>query len=494
MSPSSPPPTWTFLREKSLSSKASSLTVSEEVDQLHAAGSPTSPYFNTITAVAVMRNTSYRKQPVLPSATKHPIVHPTTSSGGEHQPLFLPDSGEEQGPSTSSKTPLFLPEEREEERPRRKKRRISTKVLQSRTLDDLWQPRQELPHNQQNSSPSPIPGLSDPKPKLSPLTQKYKKQSLHNKLGRKPASLVKGKNPTPGSSLTFNIQTSHHIPPPEVIEISDSDEPDSSRSIRVNQAPLNFPVSSLPTGQEVIEIMSSDAEDVPQSPQSPLTQILPPQDSFPLLAQLPGVPPPHEVENMMDIDDTIQHSPLLPSSPSFPPPVPQASLVDTIERTLSNVTVSSSPTLPTYSFYASESVGDSEPEKAPLIEDTHNVAAPQATLPPPVGIIISQNIESDDDFHPPPPPSLSSLSHHTPLSGHPIPTVRHLLYGGPNGIFRDANASIVQHIQGALPQNPILHPLTLPPNACLDGETETSNCTGPISSEDSLTNHKQSHL
>jgi len=68
---------------------------------------------------------------------KRPIAPSTTSN--REQPLFLPDSDGEQVASMSTRTPLFLPEEGEEdERPRRKKRRISTKAIQPRTLGDLW--------------------------------------------------------------------------------------------------------------------------------------------------------------------------------------------------------------------------------------------------------------------------------------------------------------------------------------------------------------------
>lgn len=72
-----------------------------------------------------------------------PSTAPPTTSNREHQPLFLPDlDDEDHGPSISTRVPLFLPEEGEGERPRRKKRRISSKTIQSRTLQDLWQSSQ----------------------------------------------------------------------------------------------------------------------------------------------------------------------------------------------------------------------------------------------------------------------------------------------------------------------------------------------------------------
>lgn len=192
------------------------------------------------------------------------------------------------------------------------------------------------------------------------------------------------------------------------------------------------------------------------SPDLPDLTPIPPQTLSAPPAQLPEVSSPDEVESMMDVDDTIQHSPSPPPSP--PPPflpllIPQVDLtVDAIERTLSNVTVSSSPTYPTHPPHAFESVEDSEPEGGLSTEDRD---APQA---------------GSDDLDPPPSPSPSSPSHHTPLSGHPTPIVRYLLYGGPDGIFRDANASIVQHTPIS-PQDPNLQLATLP-SAHQDRETE----------------------
>lgn len=80
-----------------------------------------------------------RKRPIPPSVTRQIAPAP---SHAESLPLFLPELDQGQGPSTSVKTPLFLPEEREGGNPTRKKRRISSKVPQLRTLNDLWNPRQ----------------------------------------------------------------------------------------------------------------------------------------------------------------------------------------------------------------------------------------------------------------------------------------------------------------------------------------------------------------
>jgi len=154
----SPPPTWVFLREGlpsifhllaftspihlclgSPTSKGSSPVGSEEADQLHPSVSPTSAHLGPMAAQAITKSSQSKKRPVPPSP-RRPATPPATSNK-VHQPLFLPDSDEDQGPRTSMGTPLFLPEG-EGERPQRKKRRISSKATQSRTLDDLWRPRQ----------------------------------------------------------------------------------------------------------------------------------------------------------------------------------------------------------------------------------------------------------------------------------------------------------------------------------------------------------------
>lgn len=294
----------------------------------------------------------------------------------------------------------------------------------------------------------------------------------------------------------------------EVIEISNSDEPDSPRFTRMNQGLVKFSISSLETGQEVIEIMSSDAEDVPQSLHSPIqtspppgipqmspgrlrqpSQIggspnddfpdlthIPPQGSFSSSPQLPDVSSSEETENMMDIDDVIHHSPPPPlplPQPPLPLPIPQINLaVDAIERRLSNVTVSPIPSHSTHLPHASEFVEDSEPEIGLPTEVTHDRGASQVTPTPPMENTTVHSAESDNDSLPPPPPSSSSPSYHMPLSSHPTPTVRCLLYGGPHGIFKDANTSIVQHIQTTLPQKPISSPSSPPPDVHLDEESE----------------------
>jgi len=241
------------------------------------------------------------------------------------------------------------------------------------------------------------------------------------------ASSLKGKTPVKGSSLRFKARTSHHIPAPqEIIEISDSDEPDSSRFTGMNQDPSIPSTSFLETGQDIIEILSSEAEENLKSPHSPspLTQTLP------LPPQLPEVSSSCEIEKMMDIDDTTQHSPPIPFPPSLLLQMAQADPVDAIERTLSNVSVSSSPIHQSHPPHVFGSVDDSEPEGGPLTE------------------------ENNCDSHPPPPSSSGSPSNPIPPSRQPTPTVRCLIYSGPNGIFRDANASIMQHAQVILPQNP----------------------------------------
>ena len=105
----------------------------EEGDQL-----TTSPAPSHVPKSTARKNLLGRKHPI-PSANQ-PSVPPPTSHA-EPLPLFLPDSDEEQGPSTFTRTPLFMPDNEGGERPQRKKRRISSKTTQSRTLNDLWQPR-----------------------------------------------------------------------------------------------------------------------------------------------------------------------------------------------------------------------------------------------------------------------------------------------------------------------------------------------------------------
>ena len=309
-------------------------------------------------------------------------------------------------------------------------------------------------------------------------------------------------------SSTLNTYTRHHIPSSEIIEISDSDGPDPPQFTGVNQASVKFSISSLATGQEVIEIMSSDAEDVPPPPCSPLIQTvplpdipqtlpersrepthaggspdlpdstpIPPQSSFPPPPQSPEVSSPHEVENMMDVDDVIQHSPPPPPPPPICPslhlPIPQADLtVDAIQRTFSNVTVTSSPTHPTHPPHAPDFVEDSEPEAGPLTELAYDGDFPQVIPTPLVENNTVQTTSSEEDFHPPPSTSPSSQSHQTSLSRNPTPTVRGLLYGGPNGIFRGANTSIVQHIWATFPQNTIPSPPASLPSIHPDEEPE----------------------
>ena len=299
----------------------------------------------------------------------------------------------------------------------------------------------------------------------------------------------KGKKPAQASSFIPTVPSSHHIPTPqEVIEISDS-EPDSPSFTRVNQASVKFAVSSLATGEEVIEIMSSDAEDSPEAPHSPPTQTLslldvsqmppvrpsqltqagespdlpdltpiPPQSSIPPPPH-PEVSSPHEAENMMDVDNIVQHSPPLPPPPS---PIPQVDLaVDALERTLLNVAVSSSITCPP---------STSEPEMGPPTDDRDT---PQVTPTPSVENT-TQSAGSDDGSHPPPPSS--SPSYHTPLPRRPAPSLKRHFHGGPYGFFKGASTSAI-HTWETLPQN--RDPPASPPSVCQDGKPPTTSMVTP---------------
>lgn len=113
--------------------------MSEEVDELCATRSPTPSHLSTLAVQPRMGRSTAKKQAIPLSSLKRPAAPPTISSK-EDQPLFLPDSGDELAPSTSMGIPPSLPEGERE--PQRKKRRISTKTPLSRTLDDLWGPRQ----------------------------------------------------------------------------------------------------------------------------------------------------------------------------------------------------------------------------------------------------------------------------------------------------------------------------------------------------------------
>ena len=192
----------------------------------------------------------------------------------------------------------------------------------------------------------------------------------------------------------------------------------------MNQDPIPSPPP--PPAQEVIEILSSDPDTTPQSPQPPpsppnVTQVaperanspaharenldfpalLPPQDSTSPPAQPPPASSPHEAEDMMNISEEM--------------------------------------------------------------EDTHTVDNPQTIPTPPLEDPIIQSFQSEDELPPLPPPSSSSPSCHIHISRGPTPTVRHLLYGGPNGIFRDANLSLLQHMQGRSSQDiPLTPPIPEP--------------------------------
>ena len=251
------------------------------------------------------------------------------------------------------------------------------------------------------------------------------------------------------------IQTSPHSPP-------------------IHTPPHSPPVQTPPPAVISQTLAGGLMEPTPigGSPDLPDLTPISPQSSFPVPSQSSQISSPHEVENMMDIDDPIQHSPPLPS-PSPPLPVSQVDItMDTIERSLSNVTVSPSPTHSAHPPHASEFVEDSEPDAGPPKGVVHDRDTLQATPTPPMENAIVQTAESDDDSHPTPPPSSSSLSHNVPLSRHPTPTVRYLLYGGPDGIFKDANASIAQHVWATTPQNLTSNPPTPPSNVHPDGEPE----------------------
>lgn len=257
--------------------------------------------------------------------------------------------------------------------------------------------------------------------------------------------------PTQGTPSKSIIQTSYSGPPQEVIEISDSEEPDSSKFTGMNQDPINLPPASPVTRTEIIEVLSSDAEAPPQSPLPPppplpnMTQVLPGrlglqnlpitplQDSPPLPFQLPLVSSPHEVESMVD---TL-------SSPTLPP-------------------ISSS--------HHVKPVEDSEVEGEVAMEDTHEADDPQA---PPASPADNSIIQSDDELPSLPPPSSSSPSCQIQISRGPTPTVRSLLYGGPNGIFRDANLCLLQHMQARPNQN-------TPPTYLIPGSVDEAG-TPPVS-------------
>ena len=255
--------------------------------------------------------------------------------------------------------------------------------------------------------------------------------------------MSKGKTRAQGSSLRFSVQAAHHIPASEVIEISDSDEPDSSQFTGINQ-----PSTSLATRMEVIEILSSDGEDTPQSP---LAQPLPLPSTSQVLPERSRQSA--HTEGGMDLVDL----PVTPPQSSFPPP-PQLLEVSPPCEVEDMMSLSSPPIIPANPSQALESVEDSEPEREMEMDDTQAVDDPQAASVSPVLNSIILNPRSDDE----PPSSSSSPSHHTPFSRHPSPIVRCLLYGGPNGIFKAANASILQHLQLAPPQDILSAPLPSP--------------------------------
>jgi hypothetical protein len=262
-----------------------------------------------------------------------------------------------------------------------------------------------------------------------------------------PIDYTGSSNTAQGLSPRLSAQAGH-VAATDVIEISDSDELDSPGSTRVNQAPVNFPAPSLAVRAEVIEIFSSDAEDASQSP--------PLQSSPP--SGMPQISP-----GMLRQSPEGLEIPIPPSTPpqvSFSPP--QLPAISSPHEAENMMIGSSSPTLPAIPSCGFETVEDSEPEKVAM-EDTHDLDDPQDVAVSPV-----------DETVPPPPPISSSPSHLTPISRPPTPTVtvRNLLYGRPDGIFRDANASVLQHFQSAPNQDVSLSTPTLPLDAPLEVEAE----------------------
>jgi hypothetical protein len=134
---------------------------------------------------------------------------------------------------------------------------------------------------------------------------------------------------------------------------------------------------------------------------------------------------------------------------------------------------SSSPTLPAIPSHGFETVEDSEPEEVAM-EDAHDLDDPQDVSVSPVD---DTDLSAQADEPVPPPPTSSSPSHLTPISRPPTPTVtvRYLLYGGPDGIFRDANASVLQHFQSASNQDVSLSTPTLPLDVPLEVEAEAQS-------------------
>jgi hypothetical protein len=254
------------------------------------------------------------------------------------------------------------------------------------------------------------------------------------------------------------IQANHHPHhPPEILEISDSDEPNSFRFTGMNQPPINSPPAFPATRKEVIEILSSDPEPTPQSPLSPPS----PPHNMPLMFTWRLNQPAHMDENP-DLQDPFTSL----QGPPPPPPPPQFPSVSSPHEIESMMNISSSPTLPPISSHPFEAVEDSELEGEVGMEDTHESDDLQAAPTVPMDDTIIQNAQSEDELPPLPPPSSSSPSCHIPISRGPTPTVRYLLYGGPNGIFRDANTSLLQHMQARADQDtPLTPPISGPVHA-----------------------------
>jgi hypothetical protein len=176
--------------------------------------------------------------------------------------------------------------------------------------------------------------------------------------------------------------------------------------------------------------LSSDTEPALQSPLPPPS---PPQ-------KLSQVSPerlrhPTHVEENLDLPNPSTPPQDSPSPPFQSPPVSSHEVEDMMN-------ISSSPTKPATSSYPFEPVEDSEQEEEVTMEDTHEADDLQGTSASPVEDSIIQSAQSGDELPSLPPPSSSSPSCHIQISRGPTPIVRYLLYGGPNGIFRDANISL----------------------------------------------------
>lgn len=212
----------------------------------------------------------------------------------------------------------------------------------------------------------------------------------------------------------------------------------------MNQDQASPPLAPSTAMAEVIEILSSDAEPTPHS------SLPPPSPPLSNMSQAPTgrLSQSAHVEENLNLSNP---SPIFQNSP--PPSVSSPHEVESMMNILS------SPTLPPTTSQPFEPVEDSEAEEEVVMKDTHEVDDSQTPLPSPMDGSTNQHIQSDDELPPLPPPSSSSPSCQIQISRGPTPTVRYLLYGGPSGIFRDANTSLLQHMQTKPNQDTPLTPL-----------------------------------